>query len=387
MPDESHIGPIEALHAGPHRLVIAITGGGSRIISDLLQLPGASNTVLEAIVPYSSQSMSEWLGREPEGFCSRSTALRMSAVAWHRARTLARAAKLDDDDCFGVACTASLASSRPKRGEHRVWIAIEGSAGTWLRSVTLAKDKRNRSAEESIVTDTILSAICAATIGTELQVTGLTPEDSVVAEETVLPEVIRAVRKGTLPVAWSLPGGVLSSSIAADERPTGLLSGSFDPLHDGHRELRHIAEEQLGGSVGFELPVSNADKPPLDAASIESCRRQFDQAVLALSAAPLFVDKAGIFPNSTFVIGYDTAERVIQPRFYGGSESAMHESFQQIRDAGCRFLVAGRLSSGGFSTLEQLSIPAGLRDLFDAIPESRFRLDISSTELRQSAAD
>ncbi len=33
--------------------------------------------------------------------------------------------------------------------------------------------------------------------------------------------------------------------------------------------------------------------------------------------ASLFTDKAALFPRSAFVIGYDTAVRLVAPRYYG----------------------------------------------------------------------
>ena len=383
----SHASAIEALHAGPCRLVLAVTGGGSRVVSDLLQVPGASGTVLEAIVPYSPQAMTDWLGQTPEQFCSRATALQMATVAWQRAQQLARAESSSSDACFGVACTASLASVPPKRGEHRCWIAVEGSAGTWLRSATLAKGQRDRSEEEALVAELILSAICGATGTAHVPVAGVLADDDYTETCTALPELLQSVRDGDELVVWSRPGGELTTSLPVEERPVGVLSGAFDPLHDGHRQLQQIAESVLGGPVCFELTVRNADKPPLASASIESRRRQFQQATVALTGASRFVEKTVIFPHARFVIGFDTAERVIQPRFYGGSDAAMRQALQRIRDAGCRFLVAGRLAGGRFGTLEQLPIPSKFQDLFEAIPENRFRQDVSSTQLRQSAAD
>ena len=47
---------IQQLHESPHQLVLAVTGGGSLAISGLLTRPGASATVLEAVVPYSPQN-------------------------------------------------------------------------------------------------------------------------------------------------------------------------------------------------------------------------------------------------------------------------------------------------------------------------------------------
>jgi len=376
---------IQALHAGPHRVVLAITGGGSRAISDLLRVPGASNSLLEAVVPYSQAALSDWLEGEPESSCSRETALSMATVAWHRARGLARRSGLTDDDCLGVACTASLASAEPKRGEHRCWIAVERSEGSSIRSLTLVKGARARAGEESLVADLVISTIVAVTGCGELPVRNLLPGEQVVTEDILLPAGIQAVRNGSASLVWSLPGGQLSSTLTLTVPLRGILSGSFNPLHAGHRELRNVAEELLQGSVCFELPIRNADKPPLGAASIESRRAQFDEHALAMSAAPLFVDKAMLFPGVTFVVGYDTAERIIQSRFYRDSESAMRESFNAIRAAGCRFLVAGRQSHGVFETLDQLRVPGGLEDLFEAIPEERFRADVSATALRQSA--
>ena len=62
----------------------------------------------------------------------------------------------------------------------------------------------------------------------------------------------------------------------------------------------------------------------------------------------------------------------------------MDLAFAKIREEGCRFLVAGRVDDGGFRTLADVAIPREFTDLFEAIPESRFRADVSSTELRST---
>src|SRR4051812_4177407 len=53
---------IERIHASGRPLVLAVTGGGSGCISALLQVPGASATVLEAVVPYAATALQQWLG-------------------------------------------------------------------------------------------------------------------------------------------------------------------------------------------------------------------------------------------------------------------------------------------------------------------------------------
>ena len=47
-----------------------------------------------------------------------------------------------------------------------------------------------------------------------------------------------------------------------------------------------------------------------------------------------------------------------------------------------KFLVAGREKEGVFQSVEDVDIPKGFERLFSGISENRFRVDISSTELR-----
>ena len=74
--------------------------------------------------------------------------------------------------------------------------------------------------------------------------------------------------------------------------------------------------------------------------------------------------------------------RVIDPKYYGDSETAMLTALAEIWARGCRFLVAGRQMDGAFRTLDEVAIPKGSNPCSKAIPEESFRADVSSTELR-----
>jgi hypothetical protein len=101
------------------------------------------------------------------------------------------------------------------------------------------------------------------------------------------------------------------------------------------------------------------------------------------SNAPTFVEKARLYPGATFVVGYDTATRVIHPRYYGDSQANMLAALEEIQTCGCRFLVAGRVDDAGvFQKAADLPTPDGFSDLFHPIPDHYFRLDISSTAIR-----
>lgn len=189
------------------------------------------------------------------------------------------------------------------------------------------------------------------------------------------------VFEGRRDVVWRHPDGRITESTA--EPPAGLLSGAFNPLHIGHRELRDVAEELLQGPVAYELPIVNADKPMLEPAEVLERAQQFDAHSLALTSAATFVEKARLFPGAAFIVGYDTAERILHPRFYGGSENAMWEALTAIRDVGSRFLVAGRVKQEEFHTVKNLNLPLTFHSMFTIISQSLFRRDISSTEIRQ----
>lgn len=376
---------IQQLHASPHRLVLAVTGGGSLAISDLLSEPGASATVLEATVPYSTGALANWIGREPDSFCSRETAVAMATSAWWRAR------QLSDEPaapCLGVSCTAAMASGRPKRGDHRCWVAIESDTQSSVHTLTLSKGARDRADEEKLVRSVILRAIGEATGLGSGPMLELVADETVLVETEVPPADIAAVRNGERDCVWSLPDG----SVASDApKISGLMPGSFNPLHSGHEYLRQVAERILGGPVAFEMSIVNADKPPIDFFALEQRRRSILSAPVAITATPRFVDKVSRFPGVTFVIGFDTAVRIIDPKFYGGTEEQLAEALTSIREAGCRFLVAGRQDQGSkkdapFGSLADLTLPSGFEGLFTPIPESDFRKDISSTELRKRAA-
>lgn len=169
----------------------------------------------------------------------------------------------------------------------------------------------------------------------------------------------------------------------ADAPPQGVIaSGAFNPLHAGHLGMAAAAARLTGLPASFELPVLNADKGALDTAEIVRRAAQFaGRHTLTLSRAPLFVQKAALYPGRAFVLGYDTAERLLNPRYYGG-EAGLHAALETLARSGCRLLVAGRLAQGCFHTLAELPVPPAYAGLFTAIPEQLFRADISSTALR-----
>ena len=107
---------------------------------------------------------------------------------------------------------------------------------------------------------------------------------------------------------------------------------------------------------------------------------------VAVTGAPLFVQKAQLFPGCVFVVGADTLRRILDPKYYGGREGLV-AALTELRVLGCAFVVGGRARADGtFDTAEAAvagaAVPDALKAMFTVISESEFRLDLSSTELR-----
>ena len=180
--------------------------------------------------------------------------------------------------------------------------------------------------------------------------------------------------------------GPNGARIADAPSPRFLLPGSFNPLHDGHRGMFAAATRRLGPGGAFELSVTNVEKAALTDDEVMRRLVAFEgYHPLWLTRAPTFVEKARLFPGAVFVVGADTAARIVQPRFYAESADRMRSALAEIRAAGCSFLVAGRVDGGGrFIDRDALSLQEEFANLFGAIAEGEFRLDVSSTMLRSS---
>ncbi|KAK3036702.1 hypothetical protein RJ639_030526 [Escallonia herrerae] len=378
---------VEAIHSAPSQAVLYISGGASQTLGWLISVPGASNTVLEALIPYSRMSMIQLLGKVPVQFTSRKHAEDMALAAYNRALKLSNP---DDYGIYkwemeavekgrrvlGVGFTGSLASTRPKLGDHRFHLSTRTSDRLFVSTVTLSKGLRTREQEERVSSLFLLKHVTSSFIVTSIFI--------------VFNQQLQAIANAcNVQASFS---SELTDTDVADE---------CEEHFDEDQELEQLISGKIcfkvypfssapalicgDGYPCFEISAVNADKPPLTLSQIKDRVSQFEKVgkTVIISNQPYFYKKAELFPGSAFVIGADTTARLVNPKYYGGDYGKMLEILVGCKNTGCTFLVGGRNVDGVFKVLEDLDIPEELRDMFISIPVEKFRMDISSTEIRK----
>ena len=393
------------------KLVIAATGGGSQAISSLAGTPGASDVLVEGLVPYSRGAVDQLLGGPQEQYCSPRAARRLAVAAWQRAIAAGVAA----EQAVGAAVTASLATNRPKRGGHRVHVAVQALHSTGTSSLRLAKGARSREEEEALAAALVCDVLATSCNRDFADANAFEAMLPAAVGPTELPHPVLPLRDGehrdnaafTAPDAWQELLAGRSRAVLAiereeheehhrgvpaekpDEPQPGMLvfPGSYDPLHEGHCQMASIAEEIAERAVQYEISVTNVEKPAVDYKEISRRLAAFDtDRSVWLTRAATFLEKTDVFPKATFVMGADTFLRLFDPAFYGGSADAARQAVRKIGDRVEGLIVFGREKEGEFVEPASLKMPKLLREKCYFVSSREFRMDISSTALRRNRA-
>jgi hypothetical protein len=384
-------GMIERIHASPYMVVLSITGGGTGAVGEILRHGMGSATLIEAIVPYHENALKDLIGKEPDKYCSGETAREMAMVAFKRALEITdaqRGARIEHMIGIGATCKLAKAGERGNRN-HEIHFASQSLLRTTVSSLTLVQD-RTREEEEDMASMFILCSMAKL-----CKVEAISPDAFIpLPEQQLLKEKSSSARRE---IGEMLSGILMDKdrsykkSIIVIQKEKGIpagprivFAGSFNPFHKNHADMAKIAYEKYGSPVVFEISLANVDKPPIDFISLESridsLRTYMDEDFfggICLTDAPLFAEKAVLFPDSRFLVGYDTLDRIFNERYYreGENRSSLLEHF---RRRNIRFLIFHRQDV-------ELSIEEDVLEICDIIPPDTYTDDgTSSTKLRRS---
>ena len=88
MTEDRVVNLIEQIHGDPTRVCIVVSGAGTTALAALFSVAGASRTVMEAQVPYSSAALDNYLGTRSDQYVSGNQARLMAMKAYERASAL-----------------------------------------------------------------------------------------------------------------------------------------------------------------------------------------------------------------------------------------------------------------------------------------------------------
>lgn len=178
------------------------------------------------------------------------------------------------------------------------------------------------------------------------------------------------------------------------EKAVGVFPSSFNPITKGHMGiLQRAAEIKAFKEILLVLDTQAMDKENLGATlvdrllMVQGLFEDHPSFSIGVSNRGLFLTKAEslkeIYPRGmdiTFIVGYDTLERVFDPKYYEDCEGALDQLF-----GSCTFMVVNRENQGKEALQQQMASAENRRFKgkvhFFEIPNHLAR--VSSSQVRQ----
>jgi cytidyltransferase-like protein len=360
---------VDAIHAtnkkDGNRIISTITGGGFSSIGYLMSRPGASSSILQLNCPYAEEATVKYMEEPIESFASLKSANELSITSLKQCRDL-----LDQKYNFiGVGVTAALATNRWLRGDHRLHIVITTDINRFTFSLNLYKGYppdpetpeklfRSRAQEDDLCGKLIIFSIAYVCkiipltfFHTLIQENFMNIMDKYDFDNEIFNNPITRLLHSKIPEISDLRREVVNSVLVINDKyfinPSlkniVMLPGNFNPLHQGHITALKSACELNHTDGIYELCVVNIDKAPLSFDDIQQKISSFDSRPVVLTNAPLFTDKNKLFPGISYVIGIDTAIRLINPKYTYGDADLMIENIMNMTFNNTKFYVSSRL--------------------------------------------
>ncbi|MFL2653919.1 MAG: hypothetical protein ACJ0J5_06140 [Dehalococcoidia bacterium] len=137
---------------------LVITGCGISSLAWLFGVSGTSNTILTSYVPYSKNSLQEFLDKKLTNHVSEEEAINMAQKAYEKSESFVDQPS-DNTKLFGLGCTGAISTNRARKGEDRAHIAIKTNSSLEYFSLYFDKNNRDRISEDIIISKQIINCI------------------------------------------------------------------------------------------------------------------------------------------------------------------------------------------------------------------------------------
>jgi hypothetical protein len=344
---------------------IIATGAGAGLQKLLWEVPGSSAYLSGASFPYAPEETEELLGFKPAHFCDEAAAIDLASAAYMKAY------RFGGKKPVGFGLTASVASEKEHRGDHRVFMCAITDDRVLTKHIILKKG-----------------------VGAEARL-----HDGHLCDEEALMMLLDATGCAVWPCAYGayedatqkararfmeLPFFSMEGKRYEDIAFVGaaIMPGSFNPPHQGHFGTADSYWDQTGGRVVFEVTANPPHKAAVSvqdllkrAKLLQGHDRLFTQNI------PKFIEKARRYPGVPLILGADTMLRILDPK-WGIEPEALLKELHELKT---ELFVAGRMVDGKFVTRDDivLGLSPDLRAAYGwGITTLEGRWDISSTEIR-----
>lgn len=369
---------IEKLHGAPQMCYVACTGAGAGVTELLWSVAGCSRTLVGSEFPYDPRAVAHLIGRVPNQYASIDAAIGLAAAGYLKGqRCLAEQGKLATP-LVSLGLAAAVATDRERKGQDKVYLAVRTA---WKIATVEAAFERGSltRAKEGEICD-LLGINCLLWAAGLEQVpipqSHLT-SPQVTAAGTVLPKAVTLSLDAALPIVVGADGSVAEFSALSPSTHI-IFPGSFNPLHYGHDLIAQTVAAMTGKQVVFEISAANADKDGIVTEALAARALQFLgrwPAVLSENL-PLFIQKARAYGGYGFIIGLDTALRLLDQKYYS-SEEGRDGMLADLRQIGAIFYAVNRGDDP--QALATFLEDPRVRGLFVPVP---LLVPISSSDLR-----
>lgn len=354
----------QRIHASGKKAFFAIAGGGQSFIGEFTKIAGASQTLIGALVPYHQTTFNKFIGGTVRHYVSEEAARKLAVASYAECLK----AGVSPKDALGFGVSASIAKDNEREGrEHKMFLAVHSHEKTMTESLILQQG-RTRLEEETLFCRVI-----------ECMLANITNENLSISTQEYPLQGYKLQAQETYNIDTAYRPSLFKVNIGKDHLPLVIYPGSFNPMHDAHREIYRLSYQILGVSPILELCLDNTDKPSIDYIEVKNRIKTMKGLPVVLTDTPTFKEKVDklseLYSNNKliFIVGADTWNRIWDEKYAGSLLSL--ECRWIVKDV--KFLVFSR---NNIPFINKFGWGETLR-IKDARAEN-FQMAMSSTDIR-----